>query len=456
MQNYFYRLFIILAIAANFLLNSTGNATAQSRIYGVSGHNLVFFDYRSGAYDTVLSSWLIPGTNMSFGCTIDPYNGKYFFDANPLHDYGIVNYIDLNTLETGSTSPFEYKNWIEYNCLANSLIFGSPGGDFYSYHLNDSVLNYLSTLPASTGIIYGETRVYNPVTNQYFFQRYTNDTIYFDLIDGFTGEMIQSQPCPYYGMIESVVVDYQTGKYYGVYRDTVVILDPVANDITRLVKLPIPMNHLDNQMAVYDQDSSKYILPTYVNSTDKAYYMVVDVKKARIDTVMEQPNYAMNWQRMYSKPGVRLTKIGDSLVCPAGKSYRWLLGNDTIPGANSSSYKPVTGGVYKVLVNYPAYSGMSNTIDMTGISGIRHACTIRVFPNPARDVISCEISCEGKKNDGSYRVEIINTTGETVFSETRDHSLINGKIPLTEIPAGFYVIRITTPEAVFSKGFVHY
>ncbi|MEI6681629.1 MAG: T9SS type A sorting domain-containing protein [Bacteroidota bacterium] len=447
------RCFVVLSLLA---LLFTGNVQSQSLIYGTANGHLVSFDYLSGAYNTIPTTTYFPNPNTSFGCAMDPYNGRYFYDAAPLSNGGVIKYIDLNTYAVAQTCYFEYKNWIEYNSLNNSILFAALDGDFYSYSLGNSVLTHLSTLPASNAIIYGETRVYNPVNNTLFFQRYSDSTWY-DIIDGFTGELLHSH-VSHAGVIESAVVDYQTGQYYGVRHDTIVKFDPLTEIVTPVIALPLPLVHLNNQMAVYDQDSSKFIIPTYKNSNNKAYYMVADVKKPHIDKVIEQPDMNVNWQRIYSKPNTLLARISDTLYCPKGVTYRWVRGNDTIPGAATSAYKPTQSGLYKAVVHYPGYPSESKYFNfaMTNTGETAAPGEIRLFPNPAGDVIYYDLSDKGKAGNGACHIEITDAFGRTLFSADRNDAAGRGSVNLSTLPAGYYILHITSRKLTVAKGFLHF
>ncbi|MEI7660701.1 MAG: hypothetical protein WCK34_00815, partial [Bacteroidota bacterium] len=404
MKKIYSSLFLCFVILSLTALLFTGSVQSQSLIYGTANGHLVSYDYQSGAYTTIPSTTYFPDPNTSFGCAMDPYNGRYFFDSAPLSTGGVIKYIDLNTYAVGQTCYFEYKNWIEYNSLNNSILFEAPDGDFYSYSLGNSVLTHLSTLPSSNAIIYGETRVYNPVNNTLFFQRY-HDSTYYDIIDGFTGELLHTH-VSHSGIIESAVVDYQTGQYYGVRHDTVVKFDPLTDEVTPVIALPIHLVHLNTQMAVYDQDSSKFIIPTYKNSNNKAYYMVADVKKPCIDKVVEQPDMNVNWQRIYSKPNTLLSRISDTLFCPKGVTYRWMINNDTIPNVASSAYKPTQSGLYKALVHYPGYPSVSKEFNfaMTNTGEVQGSSGVRLYPNPAGDEIYFDIPGKSTATVGSCHI----------------------------------------------------
>ena len=450
---HYFRCFIVVSLLA---LLFAGNVQSQSLIYGTSNGHLVSFDYVSGAYNTIPTTTYFPDPNLSFGCAMDPYNGRYFYDAAPLSTGGVIKYIDLNTYTVAQTCYFEYKNWIEYNSLNNSILFEALDGDFYSYSLGNSVLTHLSTLPSSNGIIYGETRVYNPVNNTLFFQRYSDSTWY-DIIDGFTGELLHSQ-ISHCGVIESAVVDYQTGQYYGVRHDTIVKFDPLTEIVTPVIALPIHLVHLNNQMAVYDQDSSKFIIPTYKNSNNKAYYMVADVKKPCIDKVIEQPDMNVNWQRIYSKPNTLLARISDTLFCPKGVTFRWMRDNDTIPNVVSSTYKPTQSGLYKAVVQYPGYPSQSKYFNfaMTGTGETGAPAEIRLFPNPAGDVVYYDIPGKSTLGNGGSHIEITDALGRTLFSADRNDPADRGSVNLSNLQAGYCILHIRSLNFAVSKGFLHF
>src|ERR1035438_8745682 len=139
-----------------FLLVSGNKTQAQTKIYGLDHGHLVYFEYQTGVYDTVPIGTFTPTTNGTFGCAIDPYNGRYFFDAYPLHPYGPAEIVDLYAWTSGFTCGLENKMWLEYNCLNNSLIFDDMDGGFWSYDLENSILTRLSTIPAPPGYVDGE------------------------------------------------------------------------------------------------------------------------------------------------------------------------------------------------------------------------------------------------------------------------------------------------------------
>jgi hypothetical protein len=446
---------IIFAWIFLFFFSSIKIGHSQTRIYGVAGNHLVFFDYRTGEYDTIdTPNFDFPNPNGSFGCTIDPYNGRYFFNKSPGTPTGKVQCINLNTLETVTSCLLPKRDLIEYNCLNNSLVFNDLDGHFFSYDIKKDTVIELSQVPNASGFIYGKSYVYNAATNCYLLNR---PNYYFDIIDAFTGELIHSQYLNDYYGASMLVADYQTGIYYGVYKDTVVIVDPYTGILTPVIKLTKSFIHLNEQMPVYDQDSSKYIIPTIKSDISEGYYLVVDVKTPKIDTIILQPNLSVNWQQIYCMPKTKLSLIGDSLVCTKGNSYQWFYNGNPIPAPNTNIFIPRKSGLYKVQVSYHGYTSMSNEINfvMTGKRDLAEFNSFRLYPNPAIHILNYEFDGKDFFLHSPVKLEIMDLLGSVLYSRIEEALPSKGRIDLQDLPEGMYIIRIQGDGFEKISKFVH-
>ncbi len=439
-------LLVLFSIAFFF---SNKAAYTQSRIYGIT-NDLVYFDYLTGEYLTV-PGYSISPQNTSFGCTIDPFNGRYFFKTHPVYEQSIVTCLSLDTIQESFTPLFENPDLIEYNCLNNTLIFQAKDGGFWSYNIGSRILNKLSTLLPSTGTVYGQTTTYYPLKNQYFHQRYYNGVLYFDVIDGFTGKMISSHPSPY-GFIAETIVDLNTGIYYGILNDSVIQFDPISNEKSSLVSLNQSFVLLNSQMATFDQNLSNYIIPVYNSNTSQANYIIVNVQKKIIDTIILQPNKAVNWQQIYSKPTSLLIQLGDSLICSHGISYTWFYNNDTIHNCNSNSFKPHKSGKYKVKVQYTTYTSTSKEIffNFSNISEITNN-EFNLFPNPVHDKLNIHLN---NKDFANVNIKIYDIHGNVVLmvkpiSETT-------VVSTNRFKNGVYVVRLEALNSIVQQKFIKY
>jgi len=450
MKPIIYKVSALFVLVTLLLFLTSNTLSAQNRIYGNANHLLCYFDYSSGQY-TTLQEYYLPFPNTSSGCTIDPFNGRYFYKTAPTDQYSSITTVLLDSIGEDISPAFEFPDLLEYNCLNNTLMFQTKDGSFWSYDIELKKAIKLSTLLPRSGIISGKSRVYSPITNQYFNQRYYNGNIYLDVIDGINGEMISSHISPF-EYIGSVVVDYNTGNYYGIMNDSVVKFNPLTDEITPIVKLPIPFVHLNNQMAVFDQKSAKYIIPLFVNNENKAYYIVVDVIYSNVDTVIPQPNMYVDWQQIYSKPSPLILQLGDSLICSYGKSYLWFYNGDTIFNCTSNVLKPKKSGYYKVEVRFSDYTNITNEIFYNYLGTTEKLTeTFKVFPNPVHDKL--KIQYINNHFAGIY-FEIIDIQGNVIIR--RKHLQKDMIINTSFLKNGVYIVKLTTQEKTTEKKFVKF
>ena len=258
--------------------------------------------------------------------------------------------------------------------------------------------------------------------------------------------------------IESPVADYQNGNFYGVFRDTVVKLDPYTGNMIRLIKLPMPLVHLNSQMAVYDQNNGLYILPCYNNSNHEAYYIIVDLITPEIDTVFIQPNMHMNWQRIYCKPRTLLLLIGDSILTSSrGISHTWYCNDQPIWYMNSNTYKPTQSGIYKVLVQYPTYSSMSNEINflMSSIDQLTQSAEFQLYPNPTTgsSVLTFHLF-----QTQQVILKILDFQGreiKTLLDETKSPGEYSIDIHSSFLEPGIYLYRLQTGNQNVTRKVIH-
>jgi len=453
-RSLFKAIFVIHITVLLFLFFFYGKVYSQSRIYGVAGNNLVYFDYRSGEYDTVVvPNGYFPYPNVSFGCTIDPFNGKYFYNASPLYETGSLRYVDLNTLETGSTCSFPERDYIEYNCLNNSLVFVDSDGYFYKYAIENDSLTLLSNINSASATIDGNPRTYNPLKNEYLYIR-PGGNYFYDVIDGLNGALIHSQQINFYGG-SALVTDYQTGYYFGIYHDSVIRIDPYSGSRTSLLALPFEYGHLGSQMSVYDQDSAKYIISAF--DGNEGYYIVVDVNTPKIDTMIIQPNIGVYWQQIYCKPRTVLTRIGDSLVCSKGIVHEWYLNGNLIQGANSNILIPNESGLYHVTVEYPTYVSTSKEI-LFVVTGhqVPKPPSIRIFPNPVSEILNIQFQWEQELHSFPVvNIEICDQTGQLIYSMKDKNLFKQYSIDMKPYPNGLYILKISAENIYFTRKFLH-
>lgn len=78
---------------------------------------------------------------------------------------------------------------------------------------------------------------------------------------------------------------------------------------------------------------------------------------------------------------------------------------------------------------------------------------VKVYPNPVTDYVTLELFGNAAR---SFRIDIINISGNIVFTERRafsDQFWLKEPINIENLIRGFYLIRITSDDAVISRTF---
>ena len=77
----------------------------------------------------------------------------------------------------------------------------------------------------------------------------------------------------------------------------------------------------------------------------------------------------------------------------------------------------------------------------------------RVYPNPARDFITVEISGQ---RPGNYRIEFMDLTGRVFLSERKTFACefdYEESFNVRTLTGGFYIVRIMTEDGLFNRVF---
>ncbi len=180
----------------------------------------------------------------------------------------------------------------------------------------------------------------------------------------------------------------------------------------------------------------------YVNSSGK--YSVV--------AIQDEECYAQSQEfhiTEYPLPDASVTLQAATLTALAGTTYQWLdCDNNHVPitGANQVSFTPIQNGAYAVKVTSPA--GCTDTsacftinnlsvMEQTDLS--QH---ISVYPNPATNEINIQSSL------AIQAVRILDLQGKELIKTT------GGKVSISNLSRGVYMIEITTPKGVGMKKFI--
>ena len=149
-------------------------------------------------------------------------------------------------------------------------------------------------------------------------------------------------------------------------------------------------------------------------------------------------------------PIVLIEESNGTLTCNIGSAfYEWFLNGGNIPGANDQSYIPVESGSYQCVVTVPGTGCKvrSNEINIMieGTQGVNED-KISIFPIPAKSILYVSSPLDNAD---------VSQSSVTLFSLdgaiTWQGNLQDGKIDVSELRPGFYILMLRTQNEVILK-----
>ena len=140
-------------------------------------------------------------------------------------------------------------------------------------------------------------------------------------------------------------------------------------------------------------------------------------------------------------PQPNVLRANDTLYSSeSGASYQWYINKQAINGADSAYYMPDSNGNYSVVViNQNGCLGSSSaysyTTVNTGVNGIA-AKTIRVYPNPATDIIYIRSEQMVKE------ISILNELGQKIIAEANP----TDRVDISSLTPDIYFVEVTTND----------
>lgn len=150
---------------------------------------------------------------------------------------------------------------------------------------------------------------------------------------------------------------------------------------------------------------------------------------------------------VYSTPITpTITQNTNVLMSSSSNNNQWYFNGNPISGATSQFYTATQSGFYSVSVsNSYSCSSMSASVNVvtTGMTQFDYAKNITVYPNPSNGILLIEFA--DNLNVQNYRVNIINTLGQVLYTSQITQQLTNVDLN-TFINKGIYFIHITNNE----------
>ncbi|MEI6822594.1 MAG: T9SS type A sorting domain-containing protein [Bacteroidota bacterium] len=145
-----------------------------------------------------------------------------------------------------------------------------------------------------------------------------------------------------------------------------------------------------------------------------------------------------------------IIQTGDSLVSNAPLGNQWYSATTgIINGATNKIYKPLQAGNYFDIVTLNECSSDSSNVinyDNTGINNNEINNSIKMYPNPAKDILTIETNLNSEQ-----RLEIINLIGQTIYTASINKKAI---INTSAFANGVYILKLYTDKEIVTRKFV--
>lgn len=94
---------------------------------------------------------------------------------------------------------------------------------------------------------------------------------------------------------------------------------------------------------------------------------------------------------------------------------------------------------------------MSDYLEQTlGIGEVAESCHVRLFPNPAHDMVAVELSTEYA---ATSQIALFDASGRQLVQHSFAGSTVY-QFSIASLPAGIYLLRVTTPDGIATRQLV--
>lgn len=184
------------------------------------------------------------------------------------------------------------------------------------------------------------------------------------------------------------------------------------------------------------------ITETDVKASDPGFYYYFydwEVQKSGCSSARIAVTATVNPE--VAKPTI--TEANKILSGPTGSglTYQWFLNGNPISGATSQTFTPTGNGNYTVQVSNGKCSATSDAYSFTlGVNSYDLDKAVRIYPNPANEVIFIEAPVSGTKE---ISIQVYSVIGKLVYTETYSNNGQPHQVSLGSIHAeGIYFLKL--------------
>jgi hypothetical protein len=151
-----------------------------------------------------------------------------------------------------------------------------------------------------------------------------------------------------------------------------------------------------------------------------------------------------------TRPNV--ARYGTTLVSTAAVTYQWSLNGTAIPGAINRTFAPHAIGEYTVTITqggecsstslaYVVHDRDLNDMNELGVAVTGESESVKLYPNPVKDLLTLEASIEGS---APVKAELTDILGASVRSidAGMQSGLYHSELSLRDLPAGTYLLHL--------------
>ena len=255
--------------------------------------------------------------------------------------------------------------------------------------------------------------------------------------------------------VPSNCVGYQNART-GIAYSSVTTFSLVTNHFSR-------RTHIQTKLIQPLVSGKKYKVEFYVSLADSLHYannsigafFSADSFYVETDVTTDYPNQMPQIQNQLNNildNNLGWARVCDTMIASGGEHFM-TIGNFLPDSLSDTLYLGggcVWPGGYRICSSLYYIDDVSVTlIDETGIEEMLHESAIKLYPNPARDVLRIEM-----QNQFAGTITVTDALGKVFYQNSTEKNISQFSIDLREFPPGLYFVSFRNEGGGVNKRFV--